>query len=145
MSQQRAGLCSSTSCETAQHHQSWVSAPASLQGWLLLVLLFQPLLLFFHELFLQSHALTKEGLLLGSPGDSVCPFGVPVGNSCSVLWFLTREDISGCAPGSLHTFLCHPGPPSWSHSTLHMTVGAGCWSRERAGSPAQNTHCEPPG
>lgn len=32
----------------------------------------------FLRAFLQSHALTKERLLLGSPGGSVCPVGGPM-------------------------------------------------------------------
>lgn len=73
--------------------------------------------------FLQSHALTKQGLLLGSPGGSGCRVWGSH-DSCCVLWPLTCEGISPCTPGSLHTFPCPPGPHSWD--PLHMTLGAGC-------------------
>lgn len=92
--------------------------------------------------FLQSHALTKEGLLLGSPGDSVCAVGGPVTAVTCCCSPHVRASLLVLLAHSTH-FPVTQGPlpgGGGSHSTLHMTVGL-CWRRERAGSPPS----QPPG
>lgn len=93
--------------------------------------------------FLQSHALTKQGLLLGSPGGSGCRVWGSH-DSCCVLWPLTCEGISPLYSWLTPHISLSPrtpqlGPPA------HDPGCWVCWRRGRAGFPPQNTHSEPPG